>query len=677
MERVRRALRWWPALAVILVAAGVGVGVLLSRKGASQTANLTQVFAVERGNLAAAIAPTGEVYAPRQAELSFDVNKIELIELNVAPGQQVKAGDALARIDPTALERAVTQAEADLTVAQDNLEKAQNPYTELDLTQARLAVTQAEVALEDAEENLEKVRNPDTELDLTQARLAVTQAEVALEDAKENLEKVRNPDTELDLTQASLAVDQAETDLEDAKEDLEALLNPDIKAAQAAVRDAAAALESAQNQLIVVQNDPDSAERLRTLEYEAIWYRNNYWEAQKKFDEGKLNQQKLDWEYSNMLAAEEKLKAAQARAEASLSNAQNQVTKAGEALRDAQENLATLQSGPDALELARAEDRVTQAEYNLAQTQESLAEIEAGPDSLELTRAQNQVAQAEYNLAKAQADLAEIEAGPDPSELTRAQNQVAQTEYNLAKTQADLAEIEAGPDPKEIEVAQARVVSAQATLEEAQAALEAATMAAPFDGTVISVGAEMGDLISSNILVVTLADLSNLRVRAIVDETDIAQVEIGQEAEITFDAFPGRRFRGQVLEVPLQGKLTQNILTYEVPVSLEGPAGVSLKPGMTANLRIVVGRRENVLLVPAMAVQQGEEGNVVMVQDSPQGPAVATRVEVGLSDGMYVEVMRGLNEGDRVVVEYQPPEEQLAGFRGVGPIKMMPGGGKK
>lgn len=674
MKQLKRALRrWWPALAVILVMAGVGMGVLWIRKGTTQTTDLTQVFTVERGNLVAAIAPTGEVYAPRQAELSFDVNKIPLIELKVAPGQQVKAGEVLARIDPTALERAVTQAEADLTVAQDNLEKVQNPYTELDLTQARLAVNQAETALEEAQEKLEEARNPYTELDMIQARLAVSQAKVALEDAKENLETVRNPGTELDLTQARLAVEQAETELEDAKEELEALLNPDIKAAQAAVRDAAAALEDAKRQLIVVQNDPDNAERLRTLEYEAIWYRNNYWEAQQKFEKGKINQQKLDWEYSNMLAAEERLKAAQTRAESALANAQNQVTKAEEAYQEAQENLAELQSGPDALEQAHAEDRVTQAEVNLAKAQESLAEIEAGPDSLELTRAQNQVTQAEVNLAQAQESLAEIEAGPDPLEVTQAQDQVAQAEVNLAKAQADLAEIEAGPDPKEIEVAQARVVSAQAALEEAQAALEAATMTAPFDGTVISVGAEVGDLVSSNTIVVTLADLSNLRVKAIVDETDISQVEIGQEVGITFDAFPGRRFQGQVLEVPLQGELAQSIVTYEVPVSLEGAEEVPVKPGMTANLNIVVGRRENVLLVPAMAVQRGEEGNVVRVQDSPQGPAVETQVALGLSDGTYVEVKLGLNEGDRVVVEYQPTQERSRGFREFGGPVMISG----
>jgi HlyD family secretion protein len=121
-----------------------------------------------------------------------------------------------------------------------------------------------------------------------------------------------------------------------------------------------------------------------------------------------------------------------------------------------------------------------------------------------------------------------------------------------------------------------------------------------------------------------------------------------------------------VLEVPLEGSLVQNVVSYEVPVSLEGADGVALRSGMTANLSIVVGRRQDVLLVPALAVQQGEDGDVVLVQDTPHGAAVATRVEVGLSDGTYVEVLRGLNEGDQVVVEYQASTQQMGQFRGVG-----------
>jgi HlyD family secretion protein len=246
-------------------------------------------------------------------------------------------------------------------------------------------------------------------------------------------------------------------------------------------------------------------------------------------------------------------------------------------------------------------------------------------------------------------------------------NRVAQAEYNLAKAEDSLATALAGPDAKAVQLAQARYDAAKATLDKAQATLDSATMVAPFDGTVVSVGAEIGDEVSSNVKVVTLADLTNLQVLASVDETDISNVQVGQDAQITFDAFTGRTFVGKVLEVPLEGRLSQNVVTYEVRLSLDGAQDVALRPGMTANVKIVVGRKQNVLLVPVLAVQQSDDGDVVMVQDSAQGAAVATRVQIGLNDGTYAEVVRGLNEGDQIVVEYaSTTQQQQGGFGGLG-----------
>ena len=542
------------------------------------------------------------------------------------------------------------------------------------------------------------------------------------------MQDAQNPVTELELAEAGLAVTQAEIDLEEAERNLETVLKPDIEAARIAVSGANAALTSVRNQLIVVTNSSDNAAKLRTLEAEALWYRNNYGQAQQKFTAGEIEQQKLDWEYSNMLAAEEKLTVARLQSESSLTSAQNKVTDAEEALRTAQADLAALIGGPDALdvtraesqvaqaghdltraqealakvqvgpdsvEIARAESQVAQAEYDLSGARENVTKLEVGPDSVEVARAEIQVAQAEYNLAVAEEKVAELEAGPEDAEVARAESyvvqaehnlavvqekladviagadavdvaraeiQVAQAEYNLAKARDTLEQIEAGPDPAEIEVSEATVSSALEALEDAREALQAAMMVAPFDGTIVSLGAEEGDLVSSDLIVVTMADLSQFRVLVTVDETDISKVEIGQPAQITFDAFPGRRFRGEVLEVPLQGRLVQNVVTYELPVSLEGMGEVPLKPGMTANVQIIVGRGEDVLLIPAMAVQQGEEGNVVLVQDDPEQPAVSTPVQVGLSDGAYAQVVRGLNEGDRVMVQYEAAGDQRAAF---------------
>jgi HlyD family secretion protein len=554
MKWIKRIVTWVLVLGVLGGLAWGGVTLLRQRATSEDSSSFTEVMTVERGNLTASISPTGEVYAPRQAQLSFDVTRLLLVELNVAAGQKVEAGDVLARIDRAPLERAVKQAEANLLSAEDALEQAQDPYTDLDQQQAELAVAQARTALEEARQNLAD------------------------------------------------------------------LLDPDLEAAQEAVEDAARQLTQAQDDLIALQEDPTVEEHIERLQWLANEAEAAHGALLVKNESGELYQDRLRLAYNRMLDAQEALESAKVQAALDLLNARNQVSQAQDTLADARDALAGLQAGSTALELAQARNRVALAEYNLTKAEDSLATILAGPNANEI-----QVVQASYN-------------------------------------------------------------AALAALEEAQAALDAATMVAPFDGTVVSVGAEMGDLVSSGTIIVSLADLSQLRVLASVDETDISQVEVGLPVQITFDAFPGRQFQGQVLEVPLEGSLSQNIVTYQVPISLEGAEDVALKSGMTANLSIIVGQRENALLVPLLAVQQGDTGNVVLVQDAPAASAVQAPVELGLNDGTYVEVLRGLNEGDQVVLEYTTSEE-TAGFgfarfgagMGQGPVIIrgdFPGGGR-
>ena len=595
------------ALAIVLVAGGfLGYRAL---SGEKETDSYSQVVTVKRGDLQASISPTGEVYVPQEEQLFFDVTKIPLIELNVAPGHTVKAGDVLARIDTSSLERAVTQAEANLTVAQNDLESALTPYTKLDLARARLEVEQAEVALEEAKQNLEEMRDPATELDLTQARLTVDQANTNLEEARESLATVRAGPTEAQLASAEAA-------LATAQENYEELLagpNPED------VQRAKLALDRARNSRWSTQMSRDSTCGGRQASSASC---------------DSANVQVLNSEISVQLAEMSYQEAQTPATAAAIANAAAQVQRA-------KEDLEELRNSPDALDLAQAESQVTQAEYNLASAQESLAELEAGAD---------------------------------PLDLARAETQVTQAEYELAKSQDDLAEMEAGSDPDDVEVAQARLVSDQADLEEAQEALEAATMVAPFDGTVAYVGAKVGDLVWSNTVIVELSHLSELEILAMVDETDISNVEVGQQVLITFDALPGQKFSGKVLSVPVQGTLSQNVVTYEVPVSLEGAEDAPLKPKMTANLKIILGKRENVLLVPAMALQYGEGLVTVLVQDDPDAPPVMADVEVGLSDGTFTEIVRGLNEGDQVAIVFAAVEESQFGFGGM--RQMMPGGVK-
>lgn len=294
-------------------------------------------------------------------------------------------------------------------------------------------------------------------------------------------------------------------------------------------------------------------------------------------------------------------------------------------------------------------DRELLAYNDMMDAKDSLEAAKARAE-LELLTARNRVAEAEATLAGLDTDISLA--------LAKARNKVAQCEYDLARAKDSLTTLLAGPDAKVVQAAQARFDAAKADLDEAKAVLEDAVMVAPFDGTVVSVGAKVGDLVSAGADIVTLADLTSLQIKASVDETDITKLAAGLDASITFDSFPGRRFKGKVLEVPLQGTVNQNVVTYDVRLSLEPIEGVTLKSGMTANLSILVGQRSNVILVPAVAIRDGESGNVVVVETAAGGPSVELPVEVGLSDGTNTEVTSGLLEGDRVVVEYSSSSQQ-------------------
>jgi HlyD family secretion protein len=174
------------------------------------------------------------------------------------------------------------------------------------------------------------------------------------------------------------------------------------------------------------------------------------------------------------------------------------------------------------------------------------------------------------------------------------------------------------------------------------------------------VASSQGNRITASSAILTLANLSQLQVVAAVAETMIRQVQKGQQVSLTFDAFPGERFSGEVLSVPLQGKLQGDVMVYSVPISITGVDELSLKVGMTANVEIAVGEVTGALLVPKMAVQPRANGYVVLMPNpDPAGAPLERPVEVGLSDGIFTEIRSGLNEGDSIIVPLDKGEEEF------------------
>ena len=287
-----------------------------------------------------------------------------------------------------------------------------------------------------------------------------------------------------------------------------------------------------------------------------------------------------------------------------------------------------------------------------------------------LLKAQMQTRKAQASLADAQEALAEAQTGGDKLALAKAQLAVQQAQVAQTEAAENKAELEQGADAVKLAATQAEVDKKRLLLADAEAALAGANLTAPFAGTILQTNAEPGDLVTANTRILTVANLQALQIVASVDETTIRQVAAGQSAQITFDAFPGRTLRGQVISVPLQGTLQGDVMVYAVPITLTGAVNLPLLVGMTANVKIELGQATNALLVPTMALQRSGGLVQVLVADpnDPSAEPQAVPVEIGLSDGVNTQIARGLNPGDKVVIP-------IAAAQSTNPLGVRGGGG--
>ncbi len=329
---------------------------------------------------------------------------------------------------------------------------------------------------------------------------------------------------------------------------------------------------------------------------------------------------------------------------------------------------------------------------------------------VEINRAE--LANAEARVAKASADL----------ELKRTQlgrqRALARTAVTSAN-ELDIAAASAAQAEAELQLARAGVEQARAALREAEVNLGYTDILSPIDGIVVSRNVDVGQTVAASFQTPTLfviaEDLARMEVYAFVSEADVGRVHEGQSASFTVDAFPGRPFAATVRQVRNAPTTLQNVVTYDVVLEVDNSAGL-LKPGMTANVRIVTDERVDVLLVPSAALrfrppETGEDAGVApaaraaashagttrdMAPASPASDAgapaplaaaraaaggtrpgrvyrlegdrlVPVEVAVGISDDTLTQVEgSGLAAGDRVVLRIRsaapPPSGALPGM---------------
>jgi HlyD family secretion protein len=315
-------------------------------------------------------------------------------------------------------------------------------------------------------------------------------------------------------------------------------------------------------------------------------------------------------------------------------------------------------------------DRVRQGQVLVELDREELAA------RVREARAQLQAAQAAEQAARAALERNQVEAeGPDlpflKSSWERARElyqdgliakstlEEAEKNYQLALNRQQAALHNLGVSRAEVARAQAQVAQAQAALERAEEDLRNATITSPMDGLVLSRDVEVGDAVSSILvlgsqatLVMTLGNVSDVYVLGKVDEADIGKVYLGQPARIIVESFKDKTFNGEVTKISPLGVEKDNVTTFEVRVSIRNPGG-ELKANMTANAEIILEERKGVLLVPESAVIYDRERNAFL--EVPDSKAERGRrrvaVKLGISNGMKTELIEGLAEGQQVILQ--------------------------
>ena len=231
-------------------------------------------------------------------------------------------------------------------------------------------------------------------------------------------------------------------------------------------------------------------------------------------------------------------------------------------------------------------------------------------------------------------------------------------EYLAALTRRDSSRAQIGVDTAKLKQARAQVMQSQASLKQLEEQLSYSTIVAPRDGVFLSRDVEIGDAVSSILvlgstatLVMTEGDINQVYVDGKVDEADIAHVYMGQPARIKVESFRDRTFNGKVTKIAPLGVEKDNVTTFEVRVSIDNSTR-ELKANMTANAEILLDEHKGVLTVPENAVSYDNQKNAsVQVPDSNQKDGTRkVDVKAGLSNGSVTEILSGLAEGQQVVL---------------------------
>ncbi|MED4584976.1 efflux RND transporter periplasmic adaptor subunit [Brevibacillus choshinensis] len=402
----------------------------------------------------------------------------------------------------------------------------------------------------------------------------------------------------------------------------------------------------------------------------------------------------------------DQVKAGQVLATMDDSVAQIQVTNSQANLLSAQAKLEEAQKHK-----TTAEMKTLQANVNQTKT-----DLELAKQSIDSQKAINDEAKAKASLANAQKTYASQKALYEAGAISKTEYDTAQTDldqaqrdYNTAILTAGqtkgqstskveqaqaaydtaveaLNEAHEGPDASTVLSAKAAVEQAKAQLQQAQKALHAVTLKAPMDGVIVQLNGNVGEIPGSDFIIMDNSNSGALEVLAQISQSDIGKVKEGLNVSFTTSSYTDKIFTGTVKLVYPEAKTDSGVTNYDVLLSVSNKEGL-LKIGMTMNVTIEIGTHQNVLVVPAQALQtqNGKDGVYLYAGSTDNNSGRPYRfqpVKIGYFASDKVEITEGLKEGDKVVLlantattsSSSQNSNRMGGMPGLGSMGGMGGG---
>ena len=645
---------------VIVLGVGIPIGLTAFRGG--QTVYASDEYTVGYRNITQTISTTGTVASPSTYNLNFLTSNAPVSAIYVKVGQRVQAGQVLAKLDDSA--------------------------EQIQLQQAEAGVMEAKASLMSAEAKLQQDESGSTPQTIALDRNAIADDETAVQQAKQAYQLALQAYN--DRSSQEQAIQSAELNLMEAKQQLSSASDA-VQLDEQQIAADQAAIKNAEQQL---QSDQQSASNSQTLAQQALQSDEQTLQAdeqQLSQDEQQLqkdenNLQVVEQENPNVTQQQVEQAYEQYQQELSFYNSWAQGGYAGTnpyatAVNNAQQLYNTLNDEYQAIQ--DAQNTVTQDQVKVNQDQNAIQQVEINisKDQAEIQQSQlsgqqtvtkdeeaiqsdeqqlrneeivlqNDEAQAKLNQEKAQDTVLQDEQALQAAEqayndrtsaeqtLQQAKNNVTQAEEQLKTAELQLQNDEKPATPSTIASDEAAVTNARGQLLTAEANLQSAQQAesetvlrAPIAGVITAVNGQVGELPSQGAAIsnssgsssgsgfIELEDLSpsDLQVDLEVNESQIGQVKVGDPVTFTVDAYPNTTFTGTVVQIYPTPTTTSDVTQYEVVASVNN-AGGKLKPGMTASASIVTSTLSHVLAVPAIALHQiGSVEGVFVVGTRPKG----------------------------------------------------------